>query len=164
MKVVFLDRDGTIIKDYPDSEWSKIKTPEFLVGTIEALKFIINKNFKIIIVTNQYLIGEKIISLQDYNKFTKKFLDTLNENNIDILDIFYCPHARNQNCNCIKPKPGLINQALSKYHDIDLNNSFYVGDSICDMQLAKIFNITFYGINISCKNKMGSLMDMINLL
>lgn len=164
MKVAFLDRDGTIIKDYPDSEWSKIKTPEFLVGTIEALKFIINKNFKIIIVTNQYLIGEKIISLQEYNKFTKKFLDTLNESNINILDIFYCPHSRKKNCNCMKPKDGLILQAINKYPNIDLKESFFVGDSICDMELCKNCNIKFYGINISCKNKIGSLMDIINLL
>lgn len=164
MKVAFLDRDGTIIKDYPDKEWTNIKSPEFLEGSIEALKHIKNNGFEIIIITNQYLIGEGIITLEDYKKFNNLFLKALKQNDINVLDIFYCPHARSQNCNCMKPNPGLINKALSKYPDIDLSKSFYVGDSLCDKQLAQSFNLTFYGINILCKNKIHSLSDIIKFL
>lgn len=164
MKVAFLDRDGTIIKDYPDKEWANIKSPEFLEGSIEALKYIKNNGFEIIIITNQYLIGEGIITLEDYKKFNDLFLKVLKQNGISVLDIFYCPHARSQNCNCMKPNPGLINKALSKYTDIDLSKSFYVGDSLCDEQLAQSFNLTFYGINILCKNEIHSLSDIIKFL
>ena len=157
MKVAFLDRDGTIVRDYPDREWVNIKTPEFLEGSIETLKHIKNKGFEIIIITNQYLIGEKIITLEDYQSFNDLFLKTLKRNGVDILDVFYCPHARSENCKCIKPNPGLINQALHKYPDIDLKESFYVGDSLCDMQLAKSFNLMFYGINLPCKNQVNAL-------
>ena len=157
MKAAFLDRDGTIVKDYPDREWVNIKTPEFLEGSIEALKYIKNKDFEIIIITNQYLIGEKIITLKDYQSFNDLFLKTLKRNGVDILDVFYCPHARSENCKCIKPNPGLINQALHKYPDIDLQESFYVGDSLCDVQLAKSFNLKFFGINLPCKNKINAL-------
>lgn len=157
MKVAFLDRDGTIVRDYPDREWVNIKTPEFLEGSIETLKHIKNKGFEIIIITNQYLIGEKIITLEDYQSFNDLFLKTLKQNGVDILDVFYCPHARSENCKCIKPNPGLINQALYKYPDIDLEESFYVGDSLCDMQLAKSFNLKFYGINLPCENKINAL-------
>lgn len=151
MKVAFLDRDVTIVKDYPDREWVNIKTPEFLEGSIEALKYIKNKGFEIIIITNQYLIGEKIITLEGYQSFNDLFLKILKQNVVDILDVFYCSHARSENCECIKPNPGLINQALNKYPDIDLKESFYVGDSLCDMQLAESFNLMFYGINLPCK-------------
>lgn len=164
MKVAFLDRDGTIIKNYPDMEWAKIKTPEFLEGSIEALKYIQNKGFEIIIITNQYLIGEKIIKLEDYQSFNNLFLKTLKRNGVDILDVFYCPHTRSENCKCIKPNPGLINQALNKYPDIDLKESFYIGDSVCDMKLANIFNLEFYGINISCKNTINSLNEIKKFL
>ena len=164
MKVAFLDRDGTIIKDYPDREWANIKTPEFLEGSIEALKYIKNKGFEIIIITNQYLIGEKIITLEDYQSFNDLFLKTLKRNGVDILDVFYCPHARSENCKCIKPNPGLINQALNKYPDIDLKKSFYVGDSLCDMQLAKSFNLMFYGINLPYENKINALSQIKTLL
>ena len=160
MKVAFLDRDGTIIKDYPDKEWAKIKAPEFLEGSIEALKYKKNKGFEIIVLTNQYLIGEKIITLEDYQNFNDLFLKTLSQNGVNILDVFYCPHAKSENCDCIKPNPGLINQALHKYPNIDLKGSFYVGDSVCDMCLAKSFNLKFYGINLPCKNDVGSLSEV----
>ncbi len=164
MKVAFLDRDGTIVKDYPDSEWASIKTLEFLKGSIEALKYMQSKGFEIIIITNQYLIGEKIITLEDYQSFNDLFLKTLEQKGVDILDIFYCPHARSENCKCIKPNPGLINQALHKYPSIDLRGSFYVGDSLCDRELAKSFNLTFYGINLPCKNKVSSLIEVKSFL
>lgn len=164
MKVAFLDRDGTIIKDYPDKDWIDKKSPEFLDGSIRALKQIRNNGFEIIIITNQYLIGEGIITLETYKKFNDLFLQTLNQNNVNVLDVFYCPHARSQNCNCIKPNPGLINQALFKYANINLSQSFYVGDSLCDMQLAKSFDLKFYGINISCENKIHFLSDIIKFL
>ena len=164
MKVAFLDRDGTIIKDYPDREWANIKIPEFLEGSIEALKYIQNKGFEIIIITNQYLIGEKIITLKDYQSFNDLFLKILKRNGVDILDVFYCPHARIENCKCIKPNPGLIKQALHKYPDIDLKESFYVGDSLCDMQLAKSFNLTFYGINLPCETQINALIQVKTFL
>ena len=161
VKVAFLDRDGTIIKDYPDIKWANIKTPEFLKGSIETLKHIKNKGFEIIIITNQYLIGEGIITLQDYKNFNNLFLKILNQNGVSILDIFYCPHSRSKKCDCMKPHPGLINQALHKYPDINLKESFYVGDSLCDMQLAKNFNLKFYGINIPCENKINALNKIL---
>lgn len=157
MKIAFLDRDGTIIKDYPDREWANIKTPEFLEGSIDALRYIKKQGFEIIIITNQYLIGEGIITLEDYQNFSSLFLKTLEQNNAQVLDVFYCPHARSENCDCIKPNPGLVNQALNKYPNIDLSKSFYVGDSLCDKELAESFNLTFYGINIPCKNKISAL-------
>ena len=55
MNVAFLDRDGTIIKDYPDKDWANVKYPEFLEGSIKTLKYIKSKNFETIIITNQYL-------------------------------------------------------------------------------------------------------------
>lgn len=164
MKVAFLDRDGTIIKDYPDNTWKNIKNPEFLNGSIEFLRYIRKQKFEIIIITNQYLIGEGIITLEDYKKFNYEFLKVLKQNDIDILDIFYCPHAKNENCKCIKPNPGLINQALSKYTNIDMSKSFYAGDSICDKELAQKFNLKFYGIDIECECSVSSLKDIISFI
>ena len=164
MTVAFLDRYGTIIKDYPDKEQANVKLPEFLEGSIEALKYIKNNGFEIIIITNQYLIGEAIITLEDYRKFNDLFLKTLKQQDISVLDVFYCPHARNQNCDCIKPKPGLINQAITKYPDVDLSQSFYVGDSSCDMELANKFDLKFYGINMNCENSISALNDITKFI
>ena len=88
MKIAFLDRDGTIIKDYPDNMWKDIKSPEFLDGSIETLQHIKDRGFEIIIITNQYLIGEGMITLEDYQKFNDLFLKTLKQNGINVLDVF----------------------------------------------------------------------------
>jgi len=166
VKIAFLDRDGTIIKDYPDEKWHEIAMPEFLEGVIKSLKKITDMGYKIIIITNQYLIGENYISQNDYDKFSKMFLDILGSNNIDVLDVFYCPHARNSGCNCCKPKTGLIKQAIAKYPEINLAQSFFCGDSLCDMELAKDMNISFYGINLHLDSvqSITSFSDLIRFI
>lgn len=63
MKIAFVDRDGTIIEDYQDDVWSHIDEPVFLDGSLRALKEIIGKGYQIIIITNQYLINDGIITL-----------------------------------------------------------------------------------------------------
>lgn len=166
MKVAFLDRDGTLIKDYEDEKWKEVEEPEFLKGTIEGLKEITQKGYEIIIVTNQYLINEKIITLDHYKKINKKFLDYLKKNNIDILDVFFCPHSKEEKCDCFKPKPGLIKQALEKYNNIDLASSFIVGDSKSDIRLGKHFNLLIFGINIDSEDsiKVKSLEEVVEYI
>ncbi len=166
MKIAFLDRDGTIIEDYRDEEWRDIANPVFLVGAIEALERFQEMGYEIIIVTNQYLINDGIITLDQYNSFNQKFLNVLNENNIDVLDIFYCPHSRIERCNCFKPKPGLINQALKKYPDIDLSNSFIVGDSDSDIEFGKHFGLRAFGIKLNNEKciRVESLRNVIEYI
>ncbi len=154
LKIAFLDRDGTIIKDYPDEKWREIKEPEFLEGSIEGLKELKEIGYQFIIITNQYLINDGIISLNDYQQFTKKFLKKLKEENIDILKIYFCPHNDQDHCQCKKPQPGMIEQARKDFL-IDMNNSIYIGDSQVDYLLAKHFNLTFYGINYNGNNIKG---------
>ena len=151
LKIAFLDRDGTIIKDYPDEKWGEIKEPEFLEGSIEGLKELKEIGYQFIIITNQYLINEGIISLYDYQQFTKKFLKKLKQENRDILKIYFCPHNDQDHCHCKKPQPGMIEQARKDFL-IDMNNSIYIGDSQVDYLLAKHFNLLFYGINYNGNN------------
>jgi len=148
MKIAFLDRDGTIINTYPDLEWARVKEPVFLDGSIEALKKIQHSGYKIIIITNQYLINDGIISLKEYHEFSAKIEQELSNHGIEILKIYFCPHNDGDDCSCKKPKPGMIKQAIVDYPDIDLDNSFLVGDSAVDIELAREFNLKAYGINV----------------
>jgi D-glycero-D-manno-heptose 1,7-bisphosphate phosphatase len=148
MKIAFVDRDGTINIDYEDDEWRDIDKPILIHGSLEGLKEIRKKGYEIIIITNQYMINDGIITLKQYNEFTNKLLEILNSSGINILDIFYCPHSLNENCNCRKPKTGLVDMALKKYPQIDLNKSFFVGDSLCDIELGNGLGIRTFGINV----------------
>ncbi len=160
MKVAFLDRDGTLNKDYSDREWSNIIEPEILPGTIDGLKFLKNKGYTFIIITNQYIIGEGYISREDYYNFNKKLFYILKNQGIEIFDTFYCFHSRDEDCNCHKPSKGMILDALNKYKNIDLYNSILIGDSKSDKMLAESMGIDFYGINIECDNSISDLSDI----
>ena len=162
MKVAFLDRDGTIIKDYPDEVWKSIKEPEFLGGSIEGMKRLQDAGYKLVIVTNQYLINEGIIDEAEYVKFTSKLLTKFVSFGVDVFDIFYCPHKVTECCNCFKPKTGLIEQAIKKYPSIELETSIMVGDSICDLELAEKMDLDFYGIAGGSINEEERLFQSIN--
>jgi len=148
MKIAFLDRDGTITADYPDDQWKHITTPVFIDGTREAMRLFRSKGYDIIIITNQYLIGEGYITQTQHDAYAKKFRDHLKAADIDILDSFYCPHARNAGCTCSKPKPGMIRAACEKYPDIDMDHSFYAGDWDVDIILANTVGVRAFGIGV----------------
>ena len=150
IKVAFLDRDGTISKEYDEKGWIKRTEPELLEGTIEALKILRKNNYEIIIITNQGLINQGIIKENEYELFTKNLLEELKINGIDVLDIFMCPHTEKENCNCRKPKPGMILSALKKYN-IDMDKSFMAGDTFRDEGIAEYFKLLFFGVNYKPK-------------
>ncbi len=148
MKVAFFDRDGTIIEDYPDHEWTEIRSPVFIKGSIHTLKKVLENDYKIIIITNQYIIGESYITDEQYHDITNQMLNVLKLHEVDIYESYYCPHAKMENCPCSKPRTGLIEQALKDHPEINLSESFMIGDSIVDIDLAINMKIKGFGIRV----------------
>ena len=161
-KIAFLDRDGTISKEYSDEEWKNINTPILLNNTIKGLKIIKDLGYDIIILTNQNLIADGIISYKQYEDYNNKLISILEENNISILKTYCCPHNDLDNCNCKKPKTGMIDLCLDEYN-IDLSNSLYIGDSYSDYNLSKKFNIRFYGIKGKNNDKIFRYRDLLEI-
>lgn len=163
MLCAFFDRDGTIAGDYPDEVWKTIKEPELMPGAIETLAYLRSVGYEIIIITNQYIIDEGYITQEEYNLYSQKLLTRLAEEGIEVMDVFFCPHARSYPCKCRKPETGLIQRALKKYPDIDMSRAFMVGDSEADMELARRMSIPAYGIGLSFEYDkfvpMNSLLD-----
>lgn len=91
--------------------------------------------YEIIVITNQSGIGRKYFTENDFLKLTNWMIDKFNENNIKILKVYHCPHSPDENCDCRKPLPGMINQAINDF-DIDLDKSWLIGDKISDIQTA----------------------------
>ena len=146
MLTAFFDRDGTISKEYADEIWPTVTEVELKPGAVEALRFLRAKGYEIIIITNQYFIEEGTVTMEQYEDYTKKLLSALKDNGVEIKDIFFCHHARTNPCGCRKPSTGMIEAALRKYPDIDMTRAFMVGDSECDLLLAKSLNIPAYGV------------------
>lgn len=137
-KIIYLDRDGVINEDF--GYVSKVENFKFVDGVFEACRIFIELGYEIIIVTNQSGIGRGYYSLEDFQILTNYMLDEFRKQNIDILKVYFCPHAPEVNCECRKPKDGMILQSLNDF-SIDLKNSWLVGDKISDIECAKNGNI-----------------------
>ncbi len=170
-KVIFLDRDGVINHDY--GYVSEIEKFHFIDGVFEACEYFQKLGYEIIIITNQSGIGRNYFSEKKFMELTNWMLDKFNENGIKILKVYYCPHNPDESCNCRKPSPGMINQAMNDFK-IDLNNSWLIGDKISDIQTALNVNIKNNilildsSIKESDKNiasiTANSLFDTINII
>jgi len=86
-------------------------------------------------VTNQSGIGRGYYREEDFETLTQWMLDQFEEKEIHIEQVFHCPHSPEEKCHCRKPETGMIKQALAAY-DINLPNSWLVGDKQSDIDLA----------------------------
>ena len=96
------------------------------------MKHIQGKGYKLFIVSNQPWISKKIMMKEEVDQIFDSLIKKLNDLGIKIEDYFYCPHQSSDNCDCRKPKPGMIIKAKEKYN-IDLSKSFIIGDTDKDI-------------------------------
>ena len=138
IKTIFLDRDGVINKEV--NYLHKIDDFEFIDGIFDTCQHFQSLGYKIIVITNQSGIYRGYYTEQDYQKVTQWMLNQFANENINILDIFHCPHGPDSTCNCRKPKPGMFLKAKTKYN-IDMKNSWMIGDKEADVIAANAAGI-----------------------
>lgn len=133
-KAVFLDRDGVINKNLPNSvkTWEEF---EFLPNAFEALKILSKTDYKIIIVSNQAAVGYGKYTEETLREINQNMLSELSKHGIRIDATKYCIHKYDDGCKCRKPKPGMILDS-AKELDIDLSKSWLVGDKNKDIKAA----------------------------
>jgi len=133
-KALFLDRDGVINIDH--GYVSKIEDFEFNDGIFELLHLFIEKGYKLFIVTNQSGIGRGYYSQNDFETLTTWMLEEFKKQNIHIESVHHCNHAPEALCACRKPATGMVDEILS-LNNIELENSWLIGDKQSDIDLAK---------------------------
>jgi D-glycero-D-manno-heptose 1,7-bisphosphate phosphatase len=164
IKLVMLDRDGTLNKRIPDNYLVKEKDILWPADFNDLLK-IINSDIKISVVSNQACVSKKLISYSDVISLTKSVISPLFE--IDEKSIFICTHQEIENCFCRKPKPGLILKSL-EYFKISSGDSVFIGDSEKDAEAASAANVRFIGVcwnskclGQKCVHSLSSAVDII---
>ncbi|AHF97486.1 D,D-heptose 1,7-bisphosphate phosphatase [Desulfurella acetivorans A63] len=126
---VFLDRDGTIIKDA--GYLKRFSDIRLLPYTKKALELFAKMHYKIIVVTNQSGIARGYFS----EEFVIKTHEIINKRCSNLIDAFYyCPHLPEDNCVCRKPKTALIDQAIADFN-IKKEGSYVIGDKETDIEL-----------------------------
>ena len=139
IKTIFLDRDGVINKEV--RYLYRISDFEFIDGIFETCLYFQKLGYEIVIVTNQSGIARGYYNENDYQKLTEWMLGQFNNNGINILDTFYCPHGPESLCECRKPKPGMLIEAKDKYN-ISMKDSWMIGDSESDIKAANAAGIS----------------------
>lgn len=133
--LIILDRDGVINEDSEDyiksaAEWIPIP------GSLEAIAALNQAGHTVVIATNQSGIGRGLYTEQDLQQIHDKMRLALAKVGGHIDGIFYCPHHPDENCDCRKPRPGLLLQIAKLFHT-DFQDAIFIGDAERDIASAK---------------------------
>ena len=136
-KVIFIDRDGVINKDPGGwTEHSYVTRWEdfhFLGGAFDALALFKKSGFKVVIISNQAGVGKNFFSREDLDRVTVKMLESIHKRGGEIENVYYCMHKKEDNCDCRKPKTGMLEDAI-KIYEVKPHETYFVGDSIVDVE------------------------------
>lgn len=154
---VFLDRDGVINEIAWNDDIEQLDSPmsieqvKFLPGVVEGMKEMARKGYYLFVVTNQPAAAKGKTSLERLYDINTYIIEELAKEGVIIDDLFMCPHYPKtqeltkehfliRECDCRKPKPGLLYKALRKYN-IDLRDSYMVGDSCTDVEAGNAIGV-----------------------
>jgi D-glycero-D-manno-heptose 1,7-bisphosphate phosphatase len=138
----FIDRDGNLIHEV--GYISSLDRIKFYKRSVQAVRFLKEHGYKIIVVTNQSGVARNYIPESFVRQAHVKINRMLKKYGLAIDAFYYCPHHPKKavlkkylkDCNCRKPKTGMIKQAVKKFN-IDLKQSFTIGDKLTDVHLGK---------------------------
>ena len=135
-KAIFLDRDGVLVDNSKHYYIWKTDQLTLIDGVIENLKMLSQKEFLLLIVSNQGGISRGQYTKDDILGLHAELIKIFRQNNINITEIVFCPHhPENEKCLCRKPDSLMLEKLIAKYR-LDKNTSFFIGDSKSDMEAA----------------------------
>jgi len=141
-RCVFLDRDGVINEKAPPHEYVRSWTDfRFLPNIVDWIRLFNVLGYLVIVISNQRGVARGIMSAADVEDIHRRMTAELATQGAILNDIYYCPHEEGE-CDCRKPRPGLVLQAREKW-DIDLAESLLIGDADSDAELAMNCGVRF---------------------
>jgi D-glycero-D-manno-heptose 1,7-bisphosphate phosphatase len=134
MKLIVLDRDGTINHDSAQyikspEEWRPIR------GSLEAIARLAHGGWRIVVATNQSGIARGLFDVATLNAIHDTMHRAVVQAGGRIDAIFYCPHAADADCGCRKPKPGMLREIAARMN-VELSEVPVVGDALRDLEAA----------------------------
>ena len=120
----------------PTSQKSQISHFKLLPGVLDAIAKLNQRNFRTFVITNQRGLSRGMVSPASINMMHEYLNDAVRRSNGRIEKIYVCPHDYCDDCNCRKPRPGLLLAAAREF-GLDLNKSWMIGDSIIDVEAGR---------------------------
>jgi len=158
-KVLFIDRDGTLILEPPQTfQVDTLEQLQFMPGVIRNLYFISkNTDFELVIVSNQDGLGTNAYPQENFDRVQAKMLEIFAGEGIVFNDILIDPSLPEDNSPNRKPRTGMLTRYMSE--DYDLESSYVIGDRETDMQLAQ--NLGCKGLLVSASNSWDKIKDVL---
>jgi D-glycero-D-manno-heptose 1,7-bisphosphate phosphatase len=157
-KAVFLDRDGVLNHEMGDYIR---RIEDFIVlDNFAALKELQDRGYLLIVATNQGGLAKGWYTEEELSKMHQKLRDDYGAHGVTFTDFFYCPHHPDftGDCDCRKPKPGLLVNGIEKYN-IDPALSYFIGDRERDVVAGTAAGVK--GILIDSDQPISTVLDRI---
>lgn len=140
-RILFLDRDGTLIEEPPDEQVDHLEELRLLPGVIPALLALRDAGYRFVVVTNQDGLGTLSYPEADYRRVQGFLEELLRSQGIELEAVLVCPHRAEDRCACRKPATGLVAPFLART-PLDPERSFVIGDRESDLELARNLGLT----------------------
>ena len=134
-RVLFIDRDGTLIREPDDQQVDSLDKLALVEGVVPALLKLRDAGYRLVMVSNQDGLGTDAFPQAAFDTCQRFLLGLLQSQGIGFDDIYICPHLEVDNCDCRKPRTGLLTRYLATRR-IDLDRSAVIGDRATDIELA----------------------------
>ena len=142
-KVLFVDRDGTLIKEPEDEQVDSLAKLELVEQVMSALITLGRHGYRFVMITNQDGLGTSSYPQADFDRVQTKILSLFSSQGICFDEVLICPHLPQEGCGCRKPHLALLTHYL-KNPAIDWQHSYVIGDRQSDMELARRMGIQGY--------------------
>lgn len=157
-KILFLDRDGTLIEEPEDRQVDRLEKVRLVRDVIPALLRLAGHGYRFVMVSNQDGLGKKSFPQNDFDTCQNHVIGVFKSQGIEFAEVFICPHQANEGCDCRKPKTGLLTRFLART-DLDTEACAVIGDRETDLELAR--NLGLRGFRIGNDT---SWLDIVNVL
>lgn len=144
-RILFLDRDGTLNEETPDEQIDSLEKVRLMPAVVPALLELKAAGFAFVMVTNQDGLATAAFPQDRFDRAHRFILELFASQGIEFEAVCICPHFLRENCDCRKPKTGMVRDFLAA-HAIDRSRSFMIGDRDTDMEFA--VNLGVQGLKI----------------
>ena len=135
-RVLFVDRDGTLIEEPEDHQVDALEKVRLVQGVMAAMQKLAASGYRLVMVSNQDGLGTDAFPEADFSRCHEHVMALFESQGITFDEVFICPHVPADGCECRKPRAGLLTRYLAETA-IDLPNSAVIGDRTTDIELAE---------------------------
>jgi imidazoleglycerol-phosphate dehydratase/histidinol-phosphatase len=152
-RVLFIDRDGTLIHEPDDFQVDRLDKVRLVDGVMPSLLQLKDHGYRLVMVSNQDGLGTEAFPQADFDGPHALVMDLFASQGIHFDEVFICPHLPDDGCECRKPRTGLLTRFLAG-NNLDVARSAVIGDRPTDLELAKRIGVA--GLLVNC-NDPGAL-------